>query len=221
MAGSAVMREAWSGDVAAILMLWYPGMAGGAALADVLFGRVNPSGRLPFSVPRRAEDLPFFDRDASQIRYDLWHGYTKLERDGVAPSFPFGFGLSYTRFAFDRAQAEPTRDDGLRVEVDVVNEGSRDGACVVQVYAGMAEPAEEQPRKRLCAFTRVELAAGERRRVAIDVALRDLAWFDATVGHWRLGARDWRLRVGGSSADADTLPIDVSLPERTYTIRER
>jgi beta-glucosidase len=221
MAGSALLMEEWRERVGAILMLWYPGMQGGAALADVLLGRVNPSGRLPFSLPRRAEDLPFFDRDAKSIRYDLWHGYTKLERDGTTPAFPFGFGLSYTQWCY----REPTAvlvdpGDRLRVELEVGNTGSRPGETVVQVYAGWASPDPEQPRKRLCGFQRVALAAGERRRVSQDVRLRDLAWFDADRGVWRLGADRWRIQVGGSSADADCGETTVELPERTWSLGE-
>jgi beta-glucosidase len=218
MAGSAVVMEAWRERVGAILMLWYPGMEGGHALADVLFGRVSPSGRLPFTMPRLASDLPDFDRDATSIEYDLWHGYTKLEHDGVAPAFPFGFGLSYTTFAYTDASAA---DEGetIRVEVDVTNTGDRFGETVVQVYAGRAEPSPEHPRRRLCGFRRLGLEAGARERVAIDVATRDLAWFDADARHWRLGAPAWRLRVGPSSAEG--VEVDVALPERRWTIRER
>ena len=99
MTGSAVITEGWRDEVAALLVLWYPGMEGGLALGDVLSGAQEPGGRLPCSVPARAEDLPFFDRDATAITYDLWHGYRKLDRDGAEPAFPFGFGLSYTTFS--------------------------------------------------------------------------------------------------------------------------
>ena len=99
MGGSAVITESWRNKVAAILMLWYPGMEGGRAFADVLLGTVNPSGKLPCIFPARAEDLPHFDSNATKITYDLWHGYRKLERDKNLPAFPFGFGLSYTTFA--------------------------------------------------------------------------------------------------------------------------
>ena len=84
MAGSAVIMEAWRQTVPAILMLWYPGQEGGHALADILLGKVNPSGRLPCTFPASADHLPFFDRDATAITYDLWHGYRKLLRDGNA-----------------------------------------------------------------------------------------------------------------------------------------
>jgi len=218
MAGSAVTMEAWRERVGAILLLWYPGMEGGHALADVLFGHVNPSGRLPFTIPQRAGDLPGFDRDATSIEYDLWHGYTKLERDGVAPAFPFGFGLSYTQFRFEHAAAQLTGDT-VRVEVDVANVGGHAGESVVQVYAGPSEPSPEHPRRRLCGFRRVALAPGTRERVAIEIATKDLAWFDVESRAWRLGFPRWRFRVGPSSAEGEEL--DLAIPERTWMIRER
>ncbi len=87
---STVIMEAWRVKGAEILQRGYPGQEGGHSFADVLLGHVNPSGKLPYVVPKRAEDLPFFDKDATQITYDLWHGYRKLERDKATPAFPFG-----------------------------------------------------------------------------------------------------------------------------------
>jgi beta-glucosidase len=222
MAGSAVLMEGWREQVAGILQLWYPGMEGGAALADVLFGQVNPSGRLPFSIPRRVEDLPTFDRDAEAIRYDLWHGYTKLERDGAEPAFPFGFGLSYSHFQF--ANPGVRLDEGasaLRVEVDVENTGKRSGETVVQVYAGLARPDPEHPPRRLCGFTRVEMAAGKSRRAVVTIPLKDLAWFDVGTRSWQLGAPEWMVFVGGSSSARDLLEVPISLPDRSWSIQER
>ena len=130
MAGSAVIMEAWRSRAAAILMLWYPGMEGGHALADVLTGRVNPSGRLPCVFPARAGDLPAFDRNATEITYDLWHGYRKMERDGAAPAFPFGFGLSYARFAYANlrlTKTELSASGVLEATVEVMNASDRAG----------------------------------------------------------------------------------------------
>ena len=109
MGGSAIITENWRGQVPAILMLWYPGMEGGHAFADILLGKVNPSGRLPCVFAAKPEDLPYFDMNAKAITYDLWHGYRKLERDGNAPAFPFGFGLSYTTFEFKNLRLSKRR----------------------------------------------------------------------------------------------------------------
>src|SRR5262249_58600527 len=109
---------------------------GGQALAAVWLGGLPPSGRLPFAIPTSADHLPSFDPDATAITYDLWHGQWKLDRDGHAPAYPFGFGLSYTSFALRDAAVS---GDGTerRVRVTVANTGTRDGADVVQVYGGL------------------------------------------------------------------------------------
>jgi beta-glucosidase len=174
VAGSAVLIDAWADAVPAVLQAWYSGMEGGHALADVLLGRVDASGRLPFSVPTDAEHLPPFDRDAERIVYDGWHGWWLLERDDHPPAFPFGFGLSYTTFElgpFTVAEDE----GGLRVSGTIYNTGYRDGTDVVQVYGG-----RDGARRRLLGFARVQVSAG----AAIPV--------DVRIPHDRLARRDTR-----------------------------
>ncbi len=185
MAGSAVITEAWRGAVPAILMLWYPGMEGGRALADILTGKVNPSGRLPCTFPVSADDLPFFDRDARAITYDLWHGYRKLLRDGAAPAFPFGFGLSYTRF--EHANLRLAADvlsatDTLEATVDVTNAGDVAGDDVVQLYVSAIGSKVERSPRELKAFGRISLTPGETRSVTLTVPVADLAWYDEAAG---------------------------------------
>jgi beta-glucosidase len=185
MAGSAVITERWRDDVAALLMLWYPGMEGGRALADVLTGAVNPSGRLPCSFAARPEDLPFYDRDATAIVYDLWHGYRKLDRDGAEPAFPFGFGLSYTTFALRDlrlGRAELVADDTLTATVTVANTGDVAGDDVVQLYVETRGSAVERAPRELKAFARVTLAPGETKDVQLDVPVADLAYYDPAAG---------------------------------------
>jgi beta-glucosidase len=149
MAGSAVMVEPWIDSVAAVLHVWYPGMEGGAAIANVISGAVNPSGRLPFAVPADEAHLPAFDPDASSVVYDRWHGQWMLDRDGRRARYPFGFGLSYTSFSL---AAERTNERSVRVEVR--NCGERDGAAVVFVFR------EEGPLRRLIGFEKVPTRAG-------------------------------------------------------------
>ena len=185
MAGSAVITEAWREQVAAILMLWYPGMEGGTAFTDVLLGRVNPSGKLPCTFPKHAEDLPFFDKHATAITYDLWHGYRKLERDGAQPAFPFGFGLSYTTYAYGNLQLAQDRlgaDDTLEARIDVTNTGKVAGEEVVQLYIAAQGSKVERAPKELKAFARVRLSPGETRTVRLAVPVSDLAYYDASAG---------------------------------------
>ena len=207
MAGSAVITEAWREQVPAILMLWYPGQEGGHAFADVLLGQVNPSGKLPLTFPRRAEDLPFYDQDATAITYDLWHGYRKLERDGAPPAFPFGFGLSYTTFAYRNlqlAQDALGTDEMLVATVEVTNTGSVAGDEVVQLYIAAQGSALERAPKELKAFARVTLAPGETGAVRLEVPVADLAYYDAARG-WVVEPIAYAVIVGRSSGDTDAL----------------
>lgn len=177
MAGSTVLMEAWRKRVAAILMLWYPGQEGGHAFADVLTGRVNPSGRLPFVVPRDAAQLPYFDKDATSIVYDLWHGYRKLDREGHTPAFPYGFGLSYTTFTYHDFSVTRQGDE-LKLKLSVANTGTRDGEDVVQIYARALNSQVERAALELKAFARISVAAGTSTDVSIDLPIERLAYFD-------------------------------------------
>jgi beta-glucosidase len=181
MAGSAVIMESWRREVPALLVLWYPGMEGGHALADVLFGAVAPSGRLPFVSPTSEDQLPHFDRDATAITYDLWHGYRKLDRDGATPAFPFGFGLTYTQFTYRSASVdrdEVSADDTIEVSVEVENTGARDADEVVQIYAEAIGSAIERAPRELRGFARIAVPAGQSRVARIPLAVRSLAYFD-------------------------------------------
>ncbi len=207
MAGSAVIMEAWRDKVPAILMLWYPGQEGGHALADILTGTVNPSGRLPCTFPASAEHLPFFDRDATAITYDLWHGYRKLLRDGNAPAFPFGFGLSYTHFAhanLELAADALAAEETLVATVDVTNTGSRAGDDVVQLYVAVHGSEVERAPRELKAFARVHLAPGETRQVRLAVPVAELAWFDERRG-WVIEATDCEALVAHHAHDGTPL----------------
>jgi beta-glucosidase len=210
MAGSAVTMEAWRRDARAILMMWYPGMEGGHALADVLFGRVNPSGRLPFVVPSAAADLPFFDKDATSIEYDLWHGYRKLERDGNLPAFPFGFGLSYTTFAYRNLDASLVGST-LVATLDVRNTGPVDGAEVVQLYVAALGSRVERAPKELKAFARVRLNSGEMKRVTMRVSKQELAYFDEALDAFVLEPLDYEVIVGAHSLDENALRMRIRI----------
>jgi beta-glucosidase len=206
------LTEAWRDRVPAILMLWYPGMEGGHALADILFGRVNPGGRLPCVFPRRADDLPFFDRDASAITYDLWHGYRKLDRDGVSAAFPFGFGLSYTRFAYSDLQLDRSSvgsDNAVTASVDVANVGAVAGDTVVQLYVSAVGSAVERAAKELKAFARVALAAGESRQVTLRVPVAELAYRDGAA--WTVEPIEYQVIVAQHADDEAALKASFAV----------
>ena len=211
MAGSAVITEAWRAQAPAILMLWYPGMEGGNALADILLGRTNPSGKLPLTFPKRAEDLPYFDRNATAITYDLFHGYRKLDRDGAEPAFPFGFGLSYTTFALANlhlAQAQLAAEDTLTVTVEVTNSGAMAGDEVVQLYVAALGSAVERAPKELKAFARVTLAPGETQIVRLETPVAGLAYY-AGANSWIVEPIEYEIIVGRHANDAEALRARV------------
>lgn len=208
MGGSGVIMEAWRERVPAILMLWYPGMEGGHALADVLLGRVNPSGKLPLVIPKRAEDLPFFDKNATEIEYDLWHGYRKLERDGTPPAFPFGFGLSYSSYryanlALTQNQLDPS--ETLQVRLDITNTGAYAGEEVVQLYVSAIGSGVERAPKELKAFTRIALQPGETRMVQLSVPISRLAYYDEAQADFVVEPLEYEVFVGAYSLDQHAL----------------
>lgn len=211
MAGSTVLMEAWRERAAAILMLWYPGQEGGHAFADVLTGRVNPSGRLPFVVPIDATHLPYFDKDATSIVYDLWHGYRKLDRDGHVPAFPYGFGLSYTSFAYRNFTAM-REGDVLKLKLTVANTGARDGDDVVQIYARALNSQVERAVRELKAFTRVSVAAGASTDVSIDLPIERLAYFDENRDEFVVEPLVYEFIAARHSHDGAAPSVSVRLP---------
>jgi beta-glucosidase len=207
ISGSSVVMEGWRHAVPAIVQLWYAGMEGGHALADVLLGRVDATGRMPCTIPTDEDHLPPFDPDADAVTYDRWHGYWKLARDRHEPAYPFGFGLSYTAWALGPAAVEDTGDE-LVVTATLRNAGERRGADVVQVYAG--RPADSsRPARRLVAFTRVELGAGESTVVELRVPWARLAVRDTTRRTWSIAPGTYVLTVARHSADLSAVDLVV------------
>ncbi len=208
IAGSAIVMEPWRGAVAAILQPFYCGMDGGRAIADILLGAVNPSGKLPFTVPADEADLPHFDPDADTITYGPLHGYTLFDETGKAVAFPFGFGLSYTHFTY-RAFKAMRRGEALAIEVSVGNTGDRTGTEIVQLYVGFPGRAASRPRKVLRGFERVSLEPGQTRTLQFRVPLADLTWYDPATAEWSLEKGAHTVFVGGSSRQDDLLSATV------------
>ncbi|GGO28781.1 glycosyl hydrolase [Microbispora bryophytorum] len=173
----AVITEEWRDAVPAVLVSWYSGSEGGRALADVLLGDVDAAGRLPYSIPAAEEHLPSFDRDATAITYDKWFGQRLLDRDGHAPAFPLGFGLSYTSFALADLTVDAPEGDSFTGVVTVTNTGSRAGRHVVQLYGrptGIDAAADDFPTRVLLGFATVDLPAGASARVTVPASARPL-----------------------------------------------
>jgi beta-glucosidase len=208
--GAAITVEEWQDEAAAILMAFYPGEQGGAAVARILLGRANPSGKLPFTVPEEAAQLPPFDNRSPSVEYGHYHGYTLAEKNGWEPRYPFGHGLSYTTYAYANLAldvAEAREDGTVTASADVTNTGSRAGDEIVQLYVGFPASKADRPAKLLRGFERVSLAPGETKRVSLPVSVRDLAYYDAGAGAWVVERGEHTVFVGGSSRPGDLLAV--------------
>lgn len=205
--GSAILVESWRDRAAAILQTFYSGQEGGTALAELLTGAVNPSGKLPFTVARDPAHYPFFDKDADTITYDLWHGYTRLEREGIAPRYPFGHGLGYTRFEYRALRVRRTAS-ALEVSFAVTNTGPVAGDEVAFVFVAPPGRAVERPKKLLKAFDRVSLQPGETRMVRRTLPLADLGWWNEAARAFVLEPGPHHILAGPSCAD---MPLAVEV----------
>ena len=212
----------WLDRVPAYLELWYPGERGGTALAEILFGAVNPSGHLPATFERRWDDNPVHDnyypeQGTNRVVYKegVFVGYRGYEHNHVKPLYPFGYGLSYTTFQYSHIEvkAEGASSAGARYDVtfDVTNTGARAGADVAQVYVSESDPKVPRPVKELKGFSRVELAAGETKHISVTLDTRAFTYYDVTGKHWHADAGKYTVEVGRSSEDVP-LKADVNLP---------
>ena len=174
VSAGAVITEEWRDAVPAVLLSWYSGCEGGRALADVLLGDVDASGRLPYSIPVSEEHLPFFDRNATAITYDKWFGQRLLDRAGHGAAFPLGHGLSYTAFTLTDLTLGALDGDTFTATVTVANTGSRAGRHVVQLYGRPIDAGEDFPGRVLLGFATVGLDAGATARVTVPASTRPL-----------------------------------------------
>lgn len=204
------VKMPWNADVAAILEAWYPGSGGGEAIANLLTGKVNPSGRLPASFPVDEAQLPYpGEPRKGTISYDEGAavGYKWFGTTGGTPLYPFGHGLSYTSFSMDALNLDQDDDSGLSAEVTVSNVGEREGAEVVQLYA--SHEGWEAP-KRLVGFAKVSLKPGETKSVDIPIDPRLLAKWDGDLHGWVIESGQYSLAVQ-SDAQAEGEAIGFSL----------
>lgn len=196
--GSTILTEPWERKVGAILMTYYPGMEGGTALAEVIFGKTNPGGKLPFTIPRKEEDLPNMQWDTNEIWYDYYHGYMLLNKHNKLPSYPFGFGLSYTNFAFQDGSA--WRDKKyIYGKITVINTGKREGAEVVQMYIGVLNSKVERSEYTLQAFKKIWLKPGERKNVLLSCKVSALDYYEERAEQFLHEDTEYMVYLGNSS----------------------
>jgi beta-glucosidase len=215
--GGGVDMNAWLDRVPALLEAWYPGQEGGKAAAEIFFGDVNPSGRLPATFERRWEDNPSHDSyypssGTNRVVYKegIFVGYRGYEHNGTKPLFPFGYGLSYTSFKYANLTIKladaTTKRDGLsaplfQISFDVTNTGARGGADVAQIYVADPHSKASRPAKELKGFARIELKPGETKTSTVTLDGRAFSYYDADAKQWRADPGEFQILVGRSSQD--------------------
>lgn len=213
--GSAVRVSGWVDRVDGLIEGWLLGQGGGEAIARVLFGEANPSGRLAETIPMRIQDTPDyldFPGDELTVKYSegVFVGYRWYDAREIGVSFPFGFGLSYTAFEYSDASAE-VQGDVLQVRLQLTNTGASDGAETVQVYTGLRESAIRRPLRELRGFAKVHVAAGETVPVTIDIPLSELDHYSAAEHGWRREGGSYTVSVGSSSRDIHAeIEVDIA-----------
>ncbi len=213
--GGSVDMNAWLDRIPALIEAWYPGQEGGTALAEILFGDINPSGRLPVTFERRWEDNPthgsyYPEPGTNRVVYKegVFVGYRGYERNGVKPLFPFGYGLSYTSFKYENLSIKPisagavggaSRETRYQISFDIINTGRRAGADVAQIYVGSAHAKIPRPAKELKSIVKVYLRPGEKQRVAVTLGSRAFCYYDIKVNQWHTDLAEFNVYVGRSS----------------------
>ncbi|MCK4849528.1 MAG: glycoside hydrolase family 3 C-terminal domain-containing protein, partial [Candidatus Heimdallarchaeota archaeon] len=210
--GSPLSMRDWLDNVPVVLEAWYPGMEGGRAIANILFGDISPSGKLPITFPEKLTDSPAhqssrtFPGENLKVHYDegIFVGYRHFDQERIDPLFPFGYGLSYTTFSYTQLTLNKSKvraDDKLILSVTITNTGDRSGSEVVQVYFQQVESSVERPPKELIGFEKIHLSPNKSKVVSISIHLKDLAFYDVPSGLWKVENGNYKLMVGSSSRD--------------------
>ena len=210
-AGGNVSMAGWYDKVSGLIHAFYPGQEGGTAIAEILFGKVNPSGKLPVSFEKRWEGNPTFnsyydDNNDNRVTYKegIFVGYRGFDKSGIEPMFPFGFGLSYTTFAYSNlklSKPEMKYNDIITASIDVANTGKMDGKEVVQLYISDIQSSVPRPVKELKNFAKVALKAGEKMTIQFSISKKDLMFFNPNAHKWVAEPGEFEVMVGASSRD--------------------
>lgn len=208
-AGGNVDMTLWIDKVPALIHAWYAGQEGGRALAQIVFGDYSPSGKLPVSFERQWGDNPVFHsyypvKGESHVKYSegVFLGYRYYDQSQTKPLFPFGFGLSYTTFAYSNLSVSPTTGEAnspVTVSFDVTNTGHREGAEVAELYVGDSHASVPRPSKELKGFAKINLKPGERKRITLTLDRRAFSFYDVARKDWNAEPGKFTILVGGSS----------------------
>ena len=219
IAGAPFEIEDLSKKTSALVWSWFNGSEGGNALADVLLGKVNPSGKLPWTMPKKLMDSPahatnsFPGEKAVNYAEGILVGYRWFDTKNIAPLYPFGYGLSYTSFTFDNAKADKTsyaQNETISVTVEVKNTGKVDGKEVVQLYAAKSDSKITRAAKELKGFKKVLVKSGSTNTVTIQVPVKELAYYDVAAKKWTVEPGKYILKVGNSSRDIKKeIPVTI------------
>ncbi|MCL4548568.1 MAG: glycoside hydrolase family 3 C-terminal domain-containing protein, partial [Bacteroidetes bacterium] len=202
--GSPVLMNEWINKVKGIVEAWFPGVEGGNAIADVLLGDYNPSGKLPVTFPKRWEDCSAYktykQKDSVTVYDDgIFVGYRHFDKNKIEPLFPFGFGLSYTTFDFSNLKVEKNAGGNFELTFAVTNTGKVKGAEVAQVYVSQVTPKVEKAVKELKNFMKVDLKAGQSTMIKLNLKRDDFAYYDEKIHGWKVDPGKYKIMVGGSS----------------------
>jgi beta-glucosidase len=207
--GTPVTMIDWLKQTPAVVEAWFPGQEGGTALASILFGDVNPSGKLPDTLAASRDDYPDtenFHGEDHEVHYaeGIYVGYRHFDKVGIQPLFPFGYGLSYTTFSYDHlklSNPELQPDGSITASVDITNTGKRAGAEVAELYIHDLHPKIDKPVRELKGFAKVSLQPGETKTIHFQISPRDLAYFDVPGHQWKADPGDYEIEIGASSRD--------------------
>lgn len=215
--GGSVDFSSWINDADAILMAWYPGQEGGTALAEILTGKISPSGKLPISIEKRWEDNPSYNSyydtrniPHKRVQYNegVFIGYRGYDKNGVEPLFPFGYGLSYTSFVYSNINVSKISDSDVTVSFTVKNTGKKDASEVAQIYVTDMESSVPRPEKELKGFEKIHLKKGEEKQVTITLDKRAFSFYSLDQKQFVMEKGEFKILVGSSSKD---LPLKATV----------
>ncbi|HEY1686612.1 MAG TPA: glycoside hydrolase family 3 C-terminal domain-containing protein [Tepidisphaeraceae bacterium] len=214
--GGNVAMANWIDNAAGLIQAWYPGEEGGRALAEIIFGKVNPSGKLPATFEKKWEDSPGYanypgKNDEVSYKEGVFVGYRWFDAKGIVPRYPFGFGLSYTSFALSDLKIKHVKghENELILSANVKNTGDRIGSDVIQFYVGQDQPTLPTPPRKLAGFARVELLPGQKKTVQFHVDASTLAYWHPNTKQWSTDSGGYHVWVGESSRDLPlTAPVE-------------